>query len=30
MVPCFKSKNKIEPEQIELWTDTHLLIIDEI
>ena len=23
-------KYKIEPEQIELWADTHLLIIDEI
>ena len=23
-------KGKIEPEQIELWADTHLLIIDEI
>ena len=23
-------KHKIEPEQIELWADTHLLIIDEI
>ena len=23
-------KCKIEPEQIELWADTHLLIIDEV
>ena len=23
-------KHEIEPEQIELWADTHLLIIDEI
>ena len=26
----FKSKCKIEQEQIELWADTYLLIIDEI
>ena len=26
----FKSKCKIEPEQIELWADTYLLSIDEI
>ena len=31
MVPCFlNQKHEIEPEQIELWADTCLFIIDEI